>query len=99
MKYFYHATTVDKFTQILIDGKIKTGFDGIIYFAETQQDALKFIALRAFGEPIIVLEIEVPDPNKVEETFDHSYSFFKCRSFGYPESISTDFIVNAYRYE
>lgn len=99
MPYFYHATSVENFESILSDGEIKVGFDGIIYLAESKEDSLKFIALRSFGEPIIVLELEVPDSTKIEETFDHSYSFFKCRSYGYPENISSNCIINAYRYE
>ena len=99
MKYFYHATTEENFKKIMFDGKIKVGFDGIVYLTESKEDALKFLCLRAFGQSIIVLEIHIPDETKIEETFDHSYSFFKCRSFGYPEYIDTDNIINAYKYE
>ena len=98
MQYFYHATTEENFSKILSDGIIKKSIDGIVYITKSKEDSLRFISLRAFGKPIIVLELKLPDESKVEETFDHSYAFFKCKSFGYPDNIDTKCIVNAYKY-
>lgn len=96
MKKYYHATTVDNFNSIMNDGVIKTGWDGIVYLTETPQDALKFIALRTFDD-IIVLEVEV-DESLVVETFDHSYAFFKCKSYGCRQNISFDQVTSATKY-
>ena len=95
MKNFYHATTQSNFEKIQESGEIKVGFDSIVYLAESPEDAYKFIGLRVWDEPIVILEITGLDPDKVIETFDHSYAFFKCRSFGYLENIPTDNIASA----
>lgn len=97
-KKYYHATSEKTFYSILDDGEIKVGWDGIIYLTEKPEEAVRFIALRLTNDDIYVLEIEVPDPSLIEETFDHSYNFFKCKSFGYPENIPSDNITNVYKY-
>lgn len=97
MKY-YHATSEDSLSKILAEGVIKTGFDGIVYLAETQENALRFVALRLLDQPVIVLEIDIPDESKLIETFDHSYKFFKCKSFGYLENISSNHITAIWKY-
>lgn len=93
MKKYYHATPFKNLYSILEEG-LKVGYDGITYLAETPQDALKFICLRCFDD-ILVIEVEL-DETKVQETFDHSYAFFKCRAYGYNELITvtqmTDFV-------
>lgn len=86
--FYYHATSPDKALQIVDDGEIKPGIDHIIYLADSVENAVKFVAIRGIN-PIIVFEIEVPDEALVHETFDHSYTFFECKSYGYPESIDT----------
>jgi len=88
MKKFYHATSFDNLGSILSKGLVP-GCDGIIYLAETREDALKFVVLRYANEEILTIEVEL-DEKEVEETFDHSYSFFKCKSFGYPKVIPID---------
>ena len=94
MKY-YHATNFDNASSIIQDKEIRTGCDGIVYLADSVDNALKFVCLRAFAETIIVFEIDIPkDENKfVEETFDHNYKFFKCKSYGYPKNISTSWVT------
>lgn len=94
MSKYYHATKRNAFKSILQDEVIKRGFDGIVYLAETYDEAVRFIALRAFGQDIVVLEIEFDDEasKKIEETFDHNPNFFRCKAFGYPEDIPADWI-------
>lgn len=84
MTKYYHATPLVNMASILEEG-LKVGCDGISYLAETPEDALKFVYLRQYKE-VLVIEVEL-DETKVEETFDHSYAFFKCRAFGYPETV------------
>lgn len=95
-KSYYHATSI-KNLESMIENGIKPGIDGIVYLAESEQDALKFISIRCFDD-ILVLEVKLPK-EKVFETFDHSYAFFKCKAFGYPENIPIEFVTKATKYE
>lgn len=97
MKKFYHATKMSNFYNILEKG-ILVGVDGIVYLAETAQEAYRFMAIRNFGEPILVIEVEL-DENAVQETFDHSYQFFQCRAFGYPDRIPLDKMTDFLKFE
>lgn len=96
MKKFYHATPYSNLYSILCDG-LKRGTDKAVYLAETREAALKFICVRCF-DPILVIEVDL-DESKVEESFDHSYNFFKERAFIYPEDIQVDQLGRMWRYE
>lgn len=96
MKKFYHATPYDNLWSILING-LKTGVDGVVYLAETREAALKFICVRCF-DPILVIEIEL-DETHVEESFDHSYEFFKEKAFVYSKSIPADKLGKMWKYD
>lgn len=95
MRKFYHATPYSNLLSILSNG-IKTGVDKVVYLAETKESALKFICIRCF-DPILVIEIEL-DEDKVEESFDHSYQFFKEKAFVYPKDIPAHKLGNMWRY-
>lgn len=97
MRQFYHATPMRNLSSILDKGLL-VGFDGITYLAETPQDACKFIALWCFGEPILVIEVEL-DESKVKETFDHNPNFFRCKAFGYPDTIPVERMTNFWKFE
>lgn len=94
MKRYYHATKYANLNNIIGRG-ILPGCDGLVYLAETKEDAMKFVAIRLINEPIMVLEVEL-DPTEVFETFDHSYTFFKCRAFGYGGCIPYDQVTDAW---
>lgn len=95
MKY-YHATSEYAFNKIIKEG-IKPGIDGVVYLADSKENALKFISFRLINEPIYVLEVELNE-NEVEETFDHSYKFFKCKAYGYAKNIPFNKITNAWKF-
>lgn len=97
MKKFYHATPWENLDSIL-DRGLLVGYDGITYLAETKEDAYRFISLRCFGKPVLVIEVEL-DESKVEETFDHSFNFFRCRAFGYPETIPFVQMTDFWKFE
>lgn len=99
MKY-YHATRCSNAISIVHDGIIRTGCDGIVYLADSFDNALKFAYVRIWDEPIILFEIEIPEDETklVEETFDHNPDFFECKSFGYPKNISTSWITDIKQY-
>jgi streptogramin lyase len=90
MKIFYHATARDNLVNIISNG-IKAGCDGCVYMTEKEDEAVRFVAIRGVPE-IVTFKIKVykKDMDKVQETFDHSQVFFKCRSFGYYGDISPD---------
>lgn len=84
-KTYYHATPSENLVSIIKDGCIKKGWLGVVYLTETAQDAVKFCAIR--GQKFItVFEVEV-DESLIEESFDHSNEFFKCRAFTYAGDI------------
>lgn len=89
-KKFYHATDFRNLNSIINEG-IKPSCDGVVYLAETIEDARKFVALRFYKE-VLVVEVELEE-SKVEETFDHNQAFFKCRAFGCSETIQLDSMV------
>lgn len=95
MKKYYHATPSKNLLSIMRDG-IKAGCDGVVYLAETREDALKFICIRCF-EDIVIFEVKLPE-DKVYETFDHSQQFFKCKAYGYAGNISEKAIQNIWKY-
>ena len=99
MKY-YHATSLDAWKGIETDQLLKTGCDGVVYLAETAQNAIQFVTLRLLNEPIIVIEVEVPDDkmSHIEESFDHSYAFFQCRAWTYDENIPYSWVTSALMY-
>ena len=96
MKKMYHATPWSNFMGIVEEG-IKPGCDHVVYLAETKEEALRFIAIRAMGKPILVVEVEV-DQSRLEESFDHSYGFFKARAWVYPETIPWSSVTDAWKY-
>lgn len=95
-KSYYHATPYENLNSILEYG-LKKGHDGIIYLTEAPEDALKFLRIRLCSD-ILMIEV-VLDERDVEETFDHSEAFFKCRAYGYPQDIKFSKIKNLSRYK
>lgn len=95
-KTYYHATPYENLASILDKG-IQTGYDGVVYLCEQPEDAAKFIAIRGHRE-ILVLGVEI-ESNMVSESFDHSFTFFGCEAYTYPENISTDEIISFSKYE
>lgn len=79
-KYYYHATKEKNLGSILSQG-LKPGFDGLVYMADTEQNAVQFISLRVYGtdENIIVIQINTEELDKslFDEGYDHSPEFFK----------------------
>lgn len=96
MKKMYHATRYSNLGSI-IDNGVVPGVDDIVYLAETKEEALRFIYIRVWDEPILVLEVLVKE-GELEETFDHNFGFFKARAWGYPETIPWEFVTNAWKY-
>ena len=93
MKVMYHATDYDNLYSILENGLKVNSIDGLVYLAETPEDALKFVCLRGYKK-IVSFKVKIykKDEDKLIETFDHSYNFFKCRSFGYMGNIPPEHI-------
>lgn len=86
-KSYYHATPFENLDSIIADG-LKRGYDGVVYLAETPEDALKFLRIR-FCTDTLVIRVDLEEA-EVEESFDHSQAFFQCRAFMYPHDIPSD---------
>lgn len=96
MKY-YHACSEDTYRSIMNDGVIKVNnIEGIVYLADSATNAAKFLALRHMFEPIYVFEIDGLQDNEIEEQFDHSETFFKCKAFGVSRDIPLTSVTNIY---
>jgi RNA:NAD 2'-phosphotransferase (TPT1/KptA family) len=96
IKEMYHATDYNNLEGILTQG-IYTGIDGIVYLADSPDNAAKFVAVRLIKH-IIVLKVRVPEETMIE-TFDHSESFFRCKSYGCTRNITIDEIAFDESYE
>ena len=92
---FYHATHKDNLGAILTTG-LKPGIDGYTYLCKDPVDAAKFVFIRGIRD-IVVFEVDL-DEDEVEETFDHSEGFFKCKADGTNKHINANRIRNVYDY-
>lgn len=96
MKRYYHATPFENFESIARKGIRKSKLEGLVYLTEKPEEAARFLAIR-FCREILVCEVEV-DENLVEETFDHSEAFFKCKAYGYKGNIKPKMIKDFFKY-
>lgn len=97
MRIMYHATDYENLESIIDQGKIKRGVDGVIYLCNSPKDSAKFIAIRGIKK-ILVCEVEVDD-ELLEESFDHSESFFRCKAYMYNSDIEMSRIRHFSKYE
>lgn len=94
IKKFYHATTADRLASITFEG-VKPMID-FVYLCDTAVDCIKFLQVRMIPlEDIRILEVEIDD-SLVEESFDHSYEFFKCKAYLTQHTIEPDKITAIY---
>lgn len=91
----YHASHQNNEDSILETG-IKTGCDGCVYLAEKPEEAARFLAVRGI-KFIAVFEVLV-DKDKIEESFDHSKTFFKCNAYTIAENILPQNILKVFYY-
>lgn len=88
LKAYYHATPFENLESIMKDQEIRKGCDGVVYLAEKPEEAARFVAIRGCKK-ILVIEVLLEE-NMVEESFDHSEAFFKCKAYMYGDNISID---------
>ena len=95
MKQFYHATDYDNIGSIMNQGILASKPEGLVYLAETAEDAAKFLLVRGHCK-IVSVKVEIPEEleHNISETFDHSYAFFKCRAFAYDGDITPDMLCD-----
>ena len=82
-KTYYHATPFENLVSIMDQG-IRKSRDGVVYLTEKPEEATRFVVIRGHVD-ILVCEVQIEE-NMVEETFDHSEAFFKCRAYGYSKA-------------
>jgi RNA:NAD 2'-phosphotransferase (TPT1/KptA family) len=92
--YFYHATTKENLYKILSHGIKKDKLEKVVYLADSYENAARFLAIRGHMGNIVVFKIDASklDKELLEESFDHSYDFFKCRAYVYNGDIGPDAI-------
>ena len=96
LRTYYHATPYENLQSILT-GVIYRRVDRDVYLTEEQDEAARFLLVRGCRD-ILVIEALVAD-KKVEDTFAHNQSFFRCRAFGYFGDIIPDDMIGFFRYE
>ena len=79
MAKFYHATTAASMTAIRKEGVLRAGSFGEVFFCREPLDACKFLVIRGLRS-VEVIEVEL-DEAAVEESYDHSESFFGCKAY------------------
>lgn len=94
-KTYYHATPFENLEAIMAQG-IRKSRDGVVYLTEKPEEATRFVVIRGYVD-ILVCEVQIEE-DMVEETFDHSEAFFKCRAYGYSEDIIPDEITSYIKY-
>ena len=93
MKVLYHATAPANAFSIW-KGGLHPSADGYVYLAESKEDAVKFKSLTLSEMYIFPVKVTKKDEANLEETVDHSFSLFKCRSFGFRGAIPPDKLGN-----
>lgn len=79
MAYYYHATTPENAESIISDGVLKANAFGEVFVCKKPLDCCKFLLIRGVRN-IAVIELELEE-NEVEESHDHSESFFRCKAY------------------
>lgn len=92
-RFLYHATVSVNRDGILNEG-LKRNWDGV-YLADSEDNAMKFMAFRFEATEFTVFKIDVArlDETLLHESFDHSEVFFKCKAWVYEEDIARSAIV------
>jgi hypothetical protein len=99
MKYLSHATNRDNFDNILAND-LKVGIDGVVYLADSKENALKFMAFRPYKEVVVFqIDVEQLDQDKLRESFDHNEGFFKCKAWMYTDDIGSYAFTRYYEFE
>lgn len=99
-KYLYHATDKRNEEKIMNEGLLP-GIDGGVYFADSPDNALKFIAFKFEAKEVIVLKVRTRelDPKLMEESFDHSEMFFQCKAWVYMGTVPPETFQDRLEYE
>lgn len=82
MRYLWHATQyIPQITASIMDKGLLTKYNEL-YFAETEEDAVKFVMFRGYPE-ILVCKVKVlkEDEKYIKESFDHNQRIFNARAF------------------
>ena len=87
-RVYYHATPYDNLMDVLLHG-IKPSMDGLVYMCEKEDEAVRFLAVRGVPK-VVTFKVKIKPGDEVIETFDHSFEFFRCRSYGFVGAVKED---------
>lgn len=96
MKY-YHATSNENMRKIMEEKRIRKSFDGVVFLCREPIDSCKFLVLRGMRK-VSVIEVQLDEKN-VEESYDHSESFFQCKAYMHHGDIELKGNEKIYEYE
>ena len=99
MKTYYHGTSYENMLSIVSNG-IEPSIDGLVYLCEKPEHCARFCYMHGIKN-IVVFKVKIPKKleSRVIETFDHSYKFFNCKSFGFEGRITSDMITPFSQYD
>lgn len=87
-RVYYHATPYDNLMDVLLHG-IKPSMDGLVYMCEKEDEAVRFLVMRGVPK-VVTFKVRIKPGDEVIETFDHSFEFFRCRSYGFVGAVNAD---------
>lgn len=94
---YYHATSIENAKKILDSWKIQSPA-GINYFCLKPEECLRFIYVHQRNVDCVIFEVDIHDEVQMEESFDHSETFFKCKAYCCCEAVSASLITNIMLY-
>lgn len=98
MRIYYHATKPENGGSILTHGLLPSS-DGYVYLADSIENAARFLCLNCHEILVFSVHINKNEETNIEETFDHSEKFFKCKAYGYRGTIPPQKIGRIYTLE
>lgn len=90
MKTYYHATQAENLESIIKDGLKRNNIEQAIFLCDKPEDAAKFLRVRLCPH-FVVIPVQVHE-RFLEESFDHSEQFFKCKAWMYKKDIAPRYI-------
>lgn len=96
---YYHATSVDNAKKILESCKIESPLH-INYFCTEPEECLRFIYRNTGSTDCVVFEFDISEEDgfDIEESFDHSEDFFKCKAYCCTQVIPLSCVTNILMY-
>ena len=90
MKTMYHATKLENLDAILEKGLLRNKIENAIFLCEKPEHAARFLVVQGLSQ-FVIIPVKVHE-RFLEESFDHSEEFFKCKAWTYSKDIAPRYI-------